>query len=183
MMDEEVWKWVPGYEGHYAVSNQGRVRSHKDQTEVTGATVMPQRVLKQRLNSNGRPCVNLHMDGEKKTHRVHRLVLEAFTGPPPSGMEASHLNGDPTDNRFENLMWETHAENERRKEGHGILNSGRHNPCAKLDAEAAKEIRLRYASENKTQADLAREYEVSPSLVHQIVHGDAWDWAGGPIRQ
>lgn len=43
--------------------------------------------------------------------RIHRLVLEAFVGPCPSGMEACHNNGDPADNRLENLRWDTKSAN------------------------------------------------------------------------
>src|SRR5215471_1608313 len=42
---------------------------------------------------------------------VHRLILEAFVGPCPKGMEARHLNGDRQDNRLVNLAWGTRLEN------------------------------------------------------------------------
>lgn len=52
--------------------------------------------------------VNLATGQRKyKTFRIHRLVLQAFVGPCPEGMEARHLNGDPSDNRLENLCWGT----------------------------------------------------------------------------
>ena len=40
-----------------------------------------------------------------KTRYIHRLVLEAFVGPCPSGLVARHLNGDLTDNWLTNLAW------------------------------------------------------------------------------
>jgi hypothetical protein len=42
---------------------------------------------------------------------VHRLVLEAFVGPCPEGMECRHLDGNPGNNRLENLAWGTAREN------------------------------------------------------------------------
>lgn len=47
---------------------------------------------------------------------VHQLVLEAFVGPRPKAKQGSlidvlHINGDPTDNRLENLKYGTRGEN------------------------------------------------------------------------
>jgi hypothetical protein len=39
------------------------------------------------------------------------LVLTAFVGSRPSGLEGCHRNGDPTDNRLENLRWDTRTAN------------------------------------------------------------------------
>lgn len=49
--------------------------------------------------------------GKYRTFRVHRLVLLAFVGPCPEGMEARHEDGDPSNNRLDNLAWGTPAEN------------------------------------------------------------------------
>lgn len=40
-----------------------------------------------------------------RNRRVHRLVLEAFVGPCPPGMECRHLDDDPRNNRLDNLAW------------------------------------------------------------------------------
>ena len=42
---------------------------------------------------------------------VHQLVMLTFVGAPPDGMEVLHSNGDPTDNRLENLRYGTRTEN------------------------------------------------------------------------
>ena len=47
--------------------------------------------------------------------RVHHAVLEAWGYPRPPGMECDHINGDPQDNRLENLEWVTPQENVRRR--------------------------------------------------------------------
>lgn len=47
----------------------------------------------------------------KKTYKVHRLVCEAFHGPPPDGADTLHLDENPANNRPENLKWGTRKEN------------------------------------------------------------------------
>lgn len=42
---------------------------------------------------------------------VHRLVLMAFIGPCPQGMEGCHYDGDRTNNTLKNLRWDTKAAN------------------------------------------------------------------------
>jgi hypothetical protein len=46
-----------------------------------------------------------------KTLKVHRLVCEAFNGPPQPGQICMHLNENSADNRPENLAWGTQQEN------------------------------------------------------------------------
>lgn len=76
--------------------------------------------LRTQPSDKGYSTVRLrHPDGRKSTPRVHRAVLETFVGPCPPGMEACHNNGDRTDNRLENLRWDTHQANERDKVNHG----------------------------------------------------------------
>src|SRR5699024_6464865 len=52
---------------------------------------------------------------------VHRLVLEAFVGPCPDGMEACHWDDDKTNNHVSNLRWATQSDNM-----HDRVRNGRH---------------------------------------------------------
>jgi hypothetical protein len=49
--------------------------------------------------------------GRQNVRQLHRLVLEAFRGPCPRGMETRHLDDDKLNNRIENLVWGTRSEN------------------------------------------------------------------------
>ena len=110
----ETWKPIPGYEGLYEVSDHGRVRSlDRRYIRADGiATRRRGRILKPVINGSGRHQVYLCAPGEKqKPQQVHRLVLTAFVGPCPEGMEACHSNDVPTDNRLANLRWDTRSAN------------------------------------------------------------------------
>ncbi len=104
MNNEEVWKSISGLEGHYEASNLGRVRSIKN----GGCYVMAQQVVTGKKDYR---TVMITVDGKYAPQLVHRLVLQAFAGPCPAGMEACHNNGIARDNRPENLRWDTHKAN------------------------------------------------------------------------
>lgn len=90
----EVWKDVKGFEGHYQVSNLGRVK---------GIKFVKERIIKGNAPL-GYPMVGLRKPGEKRRHiKIHRLVYSAFIGDIPNGMEINHKNGIRHDNRLENL--------------------------------------------------------------------------------
>lgn len=55
--------------------------------------------------------VSLRQDGIQSFRLVHQLVLEAFIGPRPAGMMACHNDGNPANNRVENLRWDTQSSN------------------------------------------------------------------------
>lgn len=108
----EEWRPVVGYEGRYEVSNQGRVRS----------MIRTPRILLASVGNRGYRVARLSL-GSRASQRgklVHRLVLEAFRGGPPTPLHiACHNNGDPLDNRIENLRWATQGENQRDSILHG----------------------------------------------------------------
>ena len=81
------------------VSNLGRVRTATDIITEGSETPFGYR----QASVNG------------KTHLVHRLVAKAFRPPPPSEKhtQVNHIDGDPANNRAENLAWVTPSENTR----------------------------------------------------------------------
>lgn len=117
------WRPVVGWEGLYEVSTEGQVRSlDKIAAHPYGTQVRRGKVLWASPNSNGYLNVTLQSRGEgrRKNRLVHQLVLEAFVGPRPDGMEDTrHLNGVQTDNRLANLVWGTTSENMQDRVAHG----------------------------------------------------------------
>lgn len=92
-------KNVIGYEGIYAVSDDGRVFSLKQGIE------MKQHILQ------GYYVVNLKKDGKIVNARVHRMVYEAFKGRIIPNLVIDHRDGDKLNNSISNLRQITTREN------------------------------------------------------------------------
>jgi len=100
----ERWLPVVGWLGLYEVSDWGRVMS-LPRPYCAG------RVLKNKLLPSGYVQVSLSVDGKVSHHTVHRLVAAAFLGPCPEGQEVLHADDDRSNNRLENLSYDTHKVN------------------------------------------------------------------------
>jgi hypothetical protein len=173
MMPDEAWRQIAGYPRYY-ISDHGRVISQ---------TLSRSRLLKPDvMRYRGRPAalrVGLRQNGATEKIMVHRLVLEAFVGPCPPGMQCRHLDGDPTNNRVGNLRWGTAQENQADSARHGTARPpqprcGEANHSAILTAAQVAEIRRRYAAGGVTQAQLGREFGARQDWVSRIVRGQGW---------
>lgn len=118
-MKHEEWRPVPGLEGIYEVSNCGRVKSLSRRD--SRGHLRKEKVLKLDSQDSGHLVVGLYRPGStrQKTYPIHRLVLEAFVGSCPEGMEGCHNDGNPTNNHVGNLRWDTRKENQKDKVRHG----------------------------------------------------------------
>lgn len=113
MASIEAWLPVVGWEGLYEVSDQGRVRSLPRTVAFGNRTrVAPSRILKPGRDLHGVLYVHLANGERRKVLRVHKLVLEAFVGPCPEGMEGCHYDDDNENNRLFNLRWDTRSANQ-----------------------------------------------------------------------
>jgi hypothetical protein len=108
---DERWLPVTGYAGSYEVSSFGLVRS-LGRLDAQGRRRQA-KMLRPRRTTRGHLSVALYANGMRQDFQVHHLVLEAFVGPRPDGMEGCHWNDDPADNRVANLRWDTRSANVR----------------------------------------------------------------------
>lgn len=122
------------------------------------------------------PCVGLRtMDHRIKKISVHRLVLLAFVGPCPEGMEACHNDGDSTNNSLSNLRWDTPKNNHADKKKHGTVNLGEENPSAKLTEEQVRMIRRLYDLRGVSIYRLAKDFGCSWHNIRNIVTRKIWN--------
>ena len=170
----EVWKSIPGYEGFYEVSDQGRVRSlDRDIPHPRGGTHHRKgRLLKPCIDGTGRGAVALYVENHRTLRSIHQLVLEAFVGPCPGGMEVCHWNDVCTDNRLENLRWDSHRNNGSDAKRNGRLHPafGEANGLSKLHAADIPVI----GQSTLTLRALAELYGVSISTIHMVKTGRTW---------
>lgn len=168
----EEWRDIEEFCGTYQVSSIGRVR--RSPTAPRRTNSVPGRVLVTRPDCNGYHRALLY-NSEKKKYRsigVCTAVLEAFVGVRPDGTEASHKNGICTDNRLENLCWETRKANHARKHVHGTMYCGERQHKAKLRSVDIPAIRSRIGSE--THDKIAKDYGVSREAITSISMRKTW---------
>jgi hypothetical protein len=117
----EVWFYIPGYEGYYMVSNFGRVRSLDRYVKRSrgGLQIAKSTILKQNL-SGAYLAVVLSKAGILKTFRVHRLVAEAYLGSLPKGKVVNHLDGNKLNNNAYNLELTTQQGNIKHAVANGL---------------------------------------------------------------
>lgn len=152
----EIWKSFPGYEGLYEVSDQGRVRGVERLVKTkNGVRLVSSRILRPCVRAgSGHHQVSLSVGGKSTSHRVHKLVLEAFHGPRPFPEAVGrHLNGVESDNRAENLRWGTVTENNRDIRWH-VENRGSVRPTESIIPPALAGMVARHMSDAEIAAEL-----------------------------
>jgi len=173
-----LWRVVPSFPD-YEVSDDGRVRRVTSaRTRRAGHVVRG--ALRGRPHSRYWSYKLVSPNGRKCTVWAHRIVLEAFVGPPPSAThQAAHGDGNPLNNRLENLRWATPTENNRDKTRHGTNPfHGTKNPRAKLNEDLVRTIRFEYATTGCSKAALARKHGLGPSAMGALLAGKNWSHVG-----
>lgn len=167
----EEWRDIPGYEGRYQASNMGRIRSVDEFVRCgkggKGSRLKKGRVLRP-AGQKKDPHLRVVLGHGASGVCVHNLVVLAFIGPRPRGADIRHLDGNPLNNRVDNLAYGTRTEN--------ILDVFRVGKAwRKLTAEKALEIKKRLQA-GEIGVVLAREYGVSQSTVSAIKRGVTFAW-------
>lgn len=188
MAEAETWKAVPGFEGHYEVSDLGRLASLKHGKR---------RILKTPPVKRGYLQCRLSKDGKGYQSRVHILVLLAFRGPRSTDHQTRHLDGNASNNRLDNLAWGTPKENAADTARHGthpVWGTEREvmaKRACKAMARRVAEIRARLIEsdvseirglrrQGATLSELAARYDRSESYISRICSSQR---CGGGLRR
>lgn len=159
-------KDIPGFEGRYAVTEDGRVWSYKKCD-----------FLKWMIGTHGYPCVELGT-GSRKSKRcvksVHRLVAETFLPNPKRRPEVNHIDSNRANPHIKNLEWVNRTENMAHANAKGRIPKGQDKTTAKLTESDVIEIRQKYKFWKYTMNTLAIEYRVSLSCIQSILVRRNW---------
>jgi hypothetical protein len=125
--------------------------------------------------------VRLCAPGRSRDFGVHQLVLRAFVGPCPPGMQCRHLDGNPANNGLANLCWGTPAQNAADRMRHGTQARGERHGSVRLTEGQVVAIRRLYATGAYMLSQLGARYGIAENHVSEVVLGKAWRHAGGPV--
>lgn len=164
---------VPGFPG-YRVGSDGSVWSRWRHCPYQTWMSQQWKMLKPSPSKKGYTRVNLVRDGKSKTTFVHSIVLRAFVGPCPEGMEARHLNSKPADNRLSNLQWTTPEVNRDDIRDLDRYGKGSKHSQAKLTEDIVRSIRADYSSGKYLQRELAEKHDVCGPTVSNIIRWKTW---------
>jgi hypothetical protein len=169
-----TYKDIAGFPG-YRVGDDGSVWGKRGSGFASGTLSPAWRRMKPAPAGRCRRYqdVNLYRDGRSCHRLVHRLVLEAFVGLRPDGMQCRHLDGNPANNNLRNLAWGTPAKNQHDRVTHGTDNRGEKHGVSKL-TDAQVEALFPRLDAGESRAKIAREVGVNRSVIVDIASGDTY---------
>lgn len=174
---EEIWKDIPGYEGLYEASDQGRVKSLDRVVYSSNGYFSSIKgvILKPYSSDKFYKQVWLYKNGKRKIFCVHKLILLTFKGPTSHKIITRHLDSNKHNNCLSNLCYGTYSENEADKIRAGTDLRGIKAPCNKLKEEDVFLIR-KYKKEGGKTGKIAKYFNVSPSAICDIQANRTWAW-------
>ena len=169
-----TYKPVPGFPG-YRVGDDGSVWSCLARR---GSYAYVPTDVWRRLKVNvtrGYLSLNLYgPNGDRVCRAVHHLVLLAFVGPCPDGMEGCHRDDDRANNRLANLRWDTPKANAADRERNGKHPHGEESKRAKITDDVVRAIRADHATGKFTLKQLSAKYGPHFTQISNIVRRKQW---------
>jgi hypothetical protein len=162
-MTAEQWRHVVGYEGRYMVSSFGNVRSLFARNRTYAIRLKP---TKPSVNPYRKVQLYDGIHSEGQSFKVCVLVLRAFVGECPEGMESCHADTNCSNDRLDNQYWGTRKENMQDSVLAGKMGGENHYAAILTDAQVG---RIREMGKQFTGVELARIFKVSKSLISAIL--------------
>jgi len=139
----EFWRKTE-FEG-YDVSSFGRVRSYWTRKIGHGAKHLWEigaqpKILNQQPSWQGYLRVYLRVNGVRRCFFSHRVVAKAFIANTARLPEVNHKTTLNSDNRVDNLEWQTRSGNASHAKASGVLSTKRKG-YVKLTADAVRDVR------------------------------------------
>ena len=125
------------------------------------------------IGSHGYFQVSLSRDGKPENTTAHSLVMRAFVGECPDGMEVRHLDGCRTNCKLSNLAYGTYAENSADKNLHGTMQRGETSAVSKLTEALVRDIRRAW-SFDFTNREISDYFNIHKATISNVVTGYTW---------
>lgn len=177
-MSEEIVgeiRELPMYPG-YGASADGRIWSRWKRRQRKPSVIRGEWTeMGYETMERGHKRVTIRCGGLNTKVFVHVLVLTAFVGPAPAGLNGLHGDGNPANNQVGNLRWGTQKENmeDRSKHGTHVYFQGVDHWNAKLAEADVVDILARMKS-GERQESIAVSHEISVGLVSSIATRKVW---------
>jgi hypothetical protein len=177
-------KAIPGYEGLYAVTKDGRVwsyprkwksgRSRNSNNQHLGKWLKPQK------HTGGYLFVGLSAtSGQVRRMYIHRVVALTYLTNGKCLAEVNHKNTDKTDNRVSNLGWCTRQQNAKHARKHNLYLGpknparGERHPDTLLRDADVLDIRRR-AGKGEKPRFILKDYPIARTTYYEMISGHTW---------
>lgn len=166
-LDDEIWKDIEGYEGYYQVSNLGRVKSLPRWIYYSdGRKYFYDSVLLREKRNRGYLHVDLTINSDLSTQKVHRLVAKAFIPNPYNLPQVNHKDENKENNCANNLEWCDNDYNIH----YGTAIQRAHKNNVQLNPITLTNIETGEKRHYDRVLDAAKDLNVDPSTIYKCLH-------------
>lgn len=171
---KEVWRTVPSFGRVFSASSKGRIRTKPRLVRFVSKAGNEAyrrkkgKILSPQKQNGGYLLVHLHLDDKRVAKTVHSLVIEAFKGKRPRGLDVRHYNGRRTDNRPSNLSYSTRSKNLKDMIRHGTC------PFTGAKVTAAQVRKIRGLRGDYPAVLVARKFGLKSKQVYRIWSRENW---------
>lgn len=166
---------IPGYEGKYAATRDGRIWSlnyHREHYigELNG-----------KIDKDGYRQIALRKDNKTKYFHVARLIALIFIPNPDNFPQINHIDGIKTNNVVSNLEWCTSSYNIKHSfEVLGKNQKGSRNNNSRLTEYQVTAIW--FLKGIKRQIEIAKTFSVSEDTISMIHRQTTWKWLTDKLK-
>lgn len=149
-------KDIKGYEGLYAITEDGQVWSYRRKI-----------FRKLSKSKDGYVRVSLNKDGKVFTIEIHKLVAQAYIPNPEGKPQVNHKDEDKTNNCVDNLEWVSVKENAN----HGTRNERVRKARIGKTIKRRKVYCVELDKQFNSQAEAVRETGISQTCLSCALNG------------
>lgn len=129
------------------------------------------RILKQQFNDKGYLRFGIMTDKGRRMVLVHRIVAQLYVPNPDNKPQVNHIDGNKSNNKYDNLEWVTNQENRDHAMQHGLHHTGEQCSWSKLTKEDV--IFIRNHPEMKS-SELSKMFNVSVRTISDVRLYKSW---------